>query len=280
MRIFLFPAILIAASFAGCGKDAEKTATSSGSTTASLTEAIFVFGHTTAYPEADVQGAAARLAGAGQALSSALAERCWEAEAKRPSVQEACLLAWAAGGEESPVLTSAFRPKGGLPALRTRGFSIACIRKPGLLAALSVDGLLAVLEPLAADPPWLRGLAILRWLSANPLADPVQSVRVWNALRPREIIAKPAGPASIGWAYRIAAKLGLSQAQELLAGYCSPVVTGLAAMRCWRFLSVVANPDTGQGQDSSTQPFLPSAFTPGWAQFEYSFPERAKLIRK
>ncbi len=277
--IFLFA---ISATFLpGCGRhNDDKSGTVTNAVTASQPEAVAIFSHTENFSEPEILAAAAMLSHAKQAIGSQSAEHCWDTEAKRPAVREACILTWSMGTQDSVYLEGIFHALARDPELQTRAFAIACIRKASLLSGLAFNDLLAILRVLSKDPPWIRSLGAYQWLSANPVADAVQAGLIWNAINMDEKSAKSAGPLSLGGAYRVAAKLGLSQAEGMLAAYCNPGVSGHALLRCWRFFSTVVNPATGQGLDQRSISLLPTRRDSGWTLFERSFPERALLLQR
>ncbi len=275
-RLSLVLNILVAANLPGCGSvpdDPLVTRSGQGEVTPSP---YLEFFHTESYDELRIHQAAAKMISSGQALSSALAEICWNVEKSRVAVRETCMLAWAAGNEASAPLEEALLAQ----APGSRVLAIALVRRKSSIHRITLSQLLSMLSSLAKDPPWVRALAIDEWLKANDAPSSVMETRaLWHALA-----VDPGSPglepASASLAYRIARKLDVGREEELLTAFCAPSAGSFAQVRCWRFLSAIVDPVTGLGLDKIARSFLPSKRDDGWTLFERAFPERAILLQQ
>ncbi len=274
-RIILVAIISV---LAACGSKKEEKLTAAVSSTGAIPAGAEILSHTEAYDEATVLAAAASLANTGYPLGAKSAEQCWESEAKRIEIRNACVLAWAVGSEESAILENVLRSISRRGGQKLRALAIACIRKTSVLRTLDIEDLIGMFVVLQNDPPWLRSLAVHEWLKTHSPIDPVQAARLWSAVN--FDAESSSDPMSLSTAYSVAVQLGLPHAAQLLGSYCNPIVSGLAGSRCWRFLSLLIDPRTGQGLDRSSLPFLPPKREWGWTLFERSFPERASLVER
>jgi len=266
-------AIILFSTTQGCSPASDEKVSGLASSNSQTTHAS-VFANTSAYDAPTLIKAAAALIHSGGTLSSEMAERCFTEEKDRTEVREACLLAWATGDEASERLEGELRANGHT----SRGFALAAIRRKHLIEKASYGELLRLLEPLRADPPWVRAVAMEGWLKHNNSPSVIESQALWATLGIDPRKNPRVDPASGSAAYRLALKLNVGRKEELLTAFCSPSAESYAQVRCWRFLSTLVDPLTGQGLDQTARAFLPIRREDGWVLFERSFPERALIL--
>ena len=200
--------------------------------------------------------------------------RCWDTEAARARVREACALAWSAAGESSPEMEAHLRNT--LPS-PTRPLALAIARRASVVHTLSGGELLSLLGALGAEPPWIRAQAARTWLEKNKPLDIYLPILIWHALA---LPAEAPDPLTASAGFAVARKLGFNDIDKRLGAYCPAGTGGAVLTRCLRLLSALVDPRTGDGLDRIATPYLPAHKEPGALLFERSFPERARLLER
>lgn len=231
--------------------------------------------NTLPFEEAEVLAALARQIREAKPFDPGRAARCLAIEAARPAVAEACLLAWAATGQgSSPAASSldqALRERSGT----TRGYALAAVKHPSLVAQLSSHELLVVLSQLSKEPSWLRADAAARWLASHPTTPSRDRYNLWTLTAFDE---NTADPASAEAAMRLARALDPGREAEVYSRYCAPGEAMLVKVRCLRFLSALVDPRGGRAAEPATLRAWLRPQLGAWPLFEIEFPERALLL--
>jgi hypothetical protein len=274
-RYRLRPTAYIAALalLAACAKSAEKKAQQPFAAKSGLSagRAAAVLDQTNDFPETEVISAAGILTREKKYPSSITAERCLQLENKRPLVQAACLLAWAPGNESSEILENAIASGCGT----SRPLAVAAVLRKTPMRRISVDTLLALVKQLSGDPAWLRARALRIWLATNSITDP----RISRWLIIQLAASEASSPASLAEIYRAVSELSGAKRAAFLSRFCRSGIAGGARMRCWRFLSAMADAGSGSKLDSDLAAFLPNTPDRDWLLFERAFPSRAALLQ-
>jgi hypothetical protein len=255
--------------FASCAKEAPPAAHAEGAGIAKAAAALSLAQSEKLSETAAIQAASvAALAGA-DTLPAATALRCWLREESRVRVREACMLAWAAAGQESPELRSALHKSLAEP---TRAIAVAAVRRANFVQTLSEAELRSLISALKHEASWMRTLAALEWLESNKPVDLLDADQIFTSLALPET---EGSPFSILTKFAVSHRLGLEkEAGWLRAEYCSPAASGAAATRCLRVLSALTDARFGE-LPAYVQANLPSRKGAGMLYFQRSFPNRA-----
>lgn len=256
---------------ASCAKAPDDSApVSSVAASKSAAAAAASLAHTEKLDEATaISAAAASALGGEESFPAATALRCWQREEARPHVREACLLAWAAAGRDSPELRSALHQALKSP---TRAYTIAAARRRGFVKELTQGELLSLISSLAGEPSWVRAEVALTWLETSQPASLIEAGQLLSSLALPETDGSPYAMLT---KFAVSRRLGLEkEAAWLRIGYCSPSASGPAATRCLRLLSALMD---ARFADFSAvvQANLPARKDAGTLLFQRSFPTRA-----
>lgn len=256
----------------GCGAIPDDPAQGRAATSQAVSAAPDALEQTEKWNTGEIEAAAAARLLAGRQLGSIEAERCWKREQKRPEAREACLLAWAAGEGTSALLESVLASE----APSSRPLALAAVRRESPFWKISLSQALAILQPLAGDPSWVRARGLAAWLAAHPEADERERIRIWNTVG---FNPAAAGPAAVHSAWSLAAHLDAARQEEVLSTFCGDEEPPMAQVRCLRALSSLLDPRTGLPA-AAIAPGLLKREAEAWALFEIFFPERSLLLRK
>jgi hypothetical protein len=231
-----------------------------------------IMDHTTEYAEVDVMDAAATVLRSKRALGSESAERCWSLEANRPSLREACLLAWAAGEEKSELLEKAAAEG----AASSHTLAVAALLRQTPLSQCSQDQFLGLLQIMKNDPLWMRARAVRIWLTNHSPPDP----RYFRSLE--ELLGANGAPSplSVDEAYRAAMAIGDARAAAYVSSYCVEGTAGIGRLRCWRFLGALVRKGPHDTLSPALLSYLPKAADQDWLLFKRTFPESALNLER
>lgn len=265
----LFPVLFLLAAH-GCGSIPDdpfpRNATATVSRPAPLPAELAA---TDGYTEAEVLAAAATLLRAGRSMPQPAAQRCWNREAGRPAVREACALAWSADPAENPSLDGEILRL----APGSRALALAALARPPVLRAATFAQLLGALAPLREDPSWVRTRAALAWLEFHPAPSFVEKDLLWATAGPGP---GPAAPVSLELAWKLGERLGPPWDRWLLSRYCAFGHEPMALVRCLRALSAVVDPAGASSLPAGAKRYLGSH--DAWKLFSRTFPERSILL--
>lgn len=256
----------------GCGAIPDDPAPARAAASQAVKPAPDALEQTEKWNTGEIEAAAAARLLAGRPLGTDEAERCWKKEQKRPEAREACLLAWATGEGPSDLLESVLVSE----APSSRPLALAAVRRESPFWKISLPQALAILQPLAADPSWVRARGLAAWLAAHPEADERERIRIWNTVG---FDPAAAGPASLHSAWALAAHLDAAREEEAIGAFCGDEDPPMAQVRCLRALSALVDPRSGLPA-AALEPRLVKRAAEAWALFEIFFPERSLLLRK
>lgn len=268
--VLTFYALLLVA----CGrKEASKSAAIIGSTPVP-SEVLL---QTDRYEVQAVLTAASELIRHKSPLSPLLAERCWNRERGRPAVAQACILAWAIGKENSPLLEKAILENIRNSELRARPIALAAGRREELLKNFEYSDLEILLTLTKGDPLWLRARLALAWLKAHSDASQAQKENLLASFRGDFESLNLLGPKDLENGFELAKALDPNLSEKIAASFCDRGIQGLAQSRCFRFLSALA-PGSSEEMKNTKFPYHITAQDLGWKLFSSSFPDRAKKL--
>jgi hypothetical protein len=219
---------------------------------------LSIFDSSPTFPEARLEESAAVALKNGLYLEASAASQCWQEE-NRQTVREICLLLWASGGADHPVLEDALEKA----AVNSRLAAIAAVKRKAFLSRLGFPALLSVLDRLSGDPLWLRAGAVLGWLDGRTASFQEQE-QLLAVLLPGE----ESGPKD--WQLALSARRALRPSSWLsaLSSHCDPATRGEARLRCWRVVGALA----GTPGLEEVRAFLPSEKGDDWTLFLRAFP--------
>jgi hypothetical protein len=254
-------ALMILLFLVGC---APKTPSPAVTVSSQPSRPLSVFASPSAVPETSLEESASVALRNGLYLDADTAAECWQKES-RQSVRELCLLLWASGGADNPVLEEALEKEAAI----SRVGAIAAVKRKAFLSRAGFPALLAVLEKLSADPLWLKASAVLAWLNGHAASFPEQE-RLLTILAPGE----ESGPKD--WQLALSARRALRPTSWLsaLSPYCDPSTRGEARLRCWRVVGVLA----GASVFEEARAFLPSEKDDDWTLFLRAFPAISRQL--
>jgi hypothetical protein len=266
---FLLPVLL----FPACSKSPTEVS-AAGQSARTVPAADEPLAATERHHETTLIGAAGALVRRGDGLSAELTLRCWREEPHRIVVREACVLAWSTGTDSSAELDRAIHEA--LAAGPTPNLAIAVARRASFAEGLSAAELASVLSALGNSPAWLRARVLSTWLAKHPGAGFDTAHGFWKVAA----LPSDGAPGLVGDSYRAAATLGDVFSAPLLDRYCPESLAGISRSRCFRFLSALVDPRTGEGFPDALRAFLPRRYDPEWLFFVRAFPERARLLER
>jgi len=256
---------------ASCAKGIpEQTTATHSSTIPPSAAAALSLNQTEQMDEPAAIAAAASVAlGGDDTFPATTALRCWIREEARPHVREACLLAWAAAGRDSPELQSVLREALKSP---TRAIALAAARRKKFVQELTQPELATLVAAISGEAPWLRAFVALTWLETHQSANLIEAEQLYASLALPE---SDGSPYTMLTRFAVSRRLGLEkEATWLRSDYCSAAAMGPAATRCLRLLSALTD-SRFANFSAFVQANLPAQRDSGTLYFQRSFPTRA-----
>lgn len=205
-------------------------------------------------------------------LSTKKTEQCWSLEASRENIQKTCMLLWAIGKEESPMLSNILLEKSNKDPF----YGMLLAKRPELIIHLDKQKIITLLKQFKEGPFWLKTKLAATWLqiqSQLPVSfkdEFIQELSIGFSDQPKALYEYGL----------ILKKLDSGAWSGLLQKYCNINIDGINRFRCWRFISLFSK-EIEENSDWKKQLrfLLPKINDPDWTLFVRNFPLQSRRIQ-